>query len=555
MCWKRLAIVLLVVALLGVTIAASAQTATVAYNQTVSGYVPAGGAQYWTFYANAGDEIEASVLTNDFGPYLILLNSQGQIVTFSFDRYPLISAVISQKLTYGGMYQLWVQPHDSRGGNFLLSLNSIQSATPAFVYRRYNFDGYPGPDWLNAWQGITPAGRTFLGPFSNQTASLMLTNLPLHDAITVSFDVFVINSWDGNNPTATIGPDIFRVDWTNRNINLLTTTFSNYLWANQSYPETFGEGDNLPQTGAVEIGALGYLSVGNGDLGSSAYPFSYNLTNNDSWLQLNFSAQNLEAGWNESWGLDNVRVFLSQTARYNPLGLCSSTATSALRRGMHLALGISYPLQSQPIGSDTFAELTEGTKVHIIDGPACFDNQNWWLVELESSGSLGWVPEFDVWGRSVIYRRLGTGVDPINWQPLPNTPAVEGRHRTGVNIRDYPSINSGRIIGSADRGTLLAVTGQIANDRWLQVQFINRNNLVQSGWVCRDLMQQNTAVQGVPVMASAVNEDCRGRPTPYLTLPQGNWRLFYDTITRVLDLIIWDNCIIATSFALSKGLT
>ena len=113
----------------------------------------------------------------------------------------------------------------------------------------------PLPEWSNDARDVTPSGRVFLGQFLNQTVSLLLSGLPTHSQVTVSFDLFVIQSWDGNFPRA--GPDIWDLTVAG-GPTLLHTTFSNCRH-NQAYPDTFPGGDNPAGTGASEVNTLGYL--------------------------------------------------------------------------------------------------------------------------------------------------------------------------------------------------------------------------------------------------------------------------------------------------------
>jgi hypothetical protein len=69
-----------------------------------------------------------------------------------------------------------------------------------------DFQVAAGPEWSNTTRDTTPSGRKFLGQFGNSTVSVTLGNLARHTGIGVSFDLFVIRSWDGRNTTD--GPDL-----------------------------------------------------------------------------------------------------------------------------------------------------------------------------------------------------------------------------------------------------------------------------------------------------------------------------------------------------------
>ena len=74
-----------------------------------------------------------------------------------------------------------------------------------------DFGGAAGPEWSPGTAIITtPSGERALGPLANDAESLTLTGLPSHDAVTISFDLYVLESWDGNGPAD--GPDFWEAD-------------------------------------------------------------------------------------------------------------------------------------------------------------------------------------------------------------------------------------------------------------------------------------------------------------------------------------------------------
>ncbi|MEI6882033.1 MAG: SprB repeat-containing protein, partial [Bacteroidota bacterium] len=92
-------------------------------------------------------------------------------------------------------------------------------------------------------------GGSVLGNMGAQQAILNLTNIPSHDFITVDFDLYIHDSWDGNNTSS--GPDVF-----NMIVNgdtSIHTTFSNWNFApynTQAYPS------NIPASNPNFTGAL-----------------------------------------------------------------------------------------------------------------------------------------------------------------------------------------------------------------------------------------------------------------------------------------------------------
>lgn len=192
----------------------------------------------------------------------------------------------------------------------------ILSASPAAAQIYVNdFEGAVGSEWSNNSTDITPTGaRTFLGQFGNQTVSLTLASVPACN-VTVSFELFLIQSWDGNGDHC-CGPDVFDVS-VGGGPELLHTTFSNVGDDNtaQAYPDAYPGGVNSSGSGAAESNTLGYSFWGD-----SVYNLSFIIAHAGGPLVLNFSASGLQGIGDESWGLDNVLV--------NCLPDCSNAAPS-----------------------------------------------------------------------------------------------------------------------------------------------------------------------------------------------------------------------------------
>ncbi len=186
--------------------------------------------------------------------------------------------------------------------SFILTIGWAAISNATLIYSN-NFEGTVGPEWSYRITDVTPVGhRRFLGQFNNNIVSLTLNDLPTHKKITVSFELFIIDSWDGNNHTW--GPDIWNLQ-VEGGPTLLYTTFSNTgsLGHNQAYPGTYPGSDYPAQTGAAEVNTLGYTFYGD-----SVYDLSFTFPHDASSLTLDFSAQGLQSISDESWGLDNVKV-------------------------------------------------------------------------------------------------------------------------------------------------------------------------------------------------------------------------------------------------------
>jgi hypothetical protein len=156
--------------------------------------------------------------------------------------------------------------------------------------------GQPGdPDW----------NRTRV----DQTVILSLKDLAPHTRAAVTFDLYVLKSWDGNSTR--YGPDRFMVRVADGPV-LLDTTFSNNPKVQedgsyQSYPGSCGDTpSHPPQTGAISTGTLGYGEF----FKDSIYHLSFEFPHTESTLTLQFASSLFEGKGpaDESWGLDNVVV-------------------------------------------------------------------------------------------------------------------------------------------------------------------------------------------------------------------------------------------------------
>ncbi len=184
------------------------------------------------------------------------------------------------------------------------------------------------PNWSNPVQTTTAPqdGRVFLGQFGKQNVTLSLQGLPTHDSITVSFDFYAIDTWDGNrDPTQpSLKPPVglfgFDVDGSD---TLLYATFANNLNYGefQTYPSEYprngnNPATNLPTTGAFSINQLGFPNPeGPGlqanQMEDAEYRFTYTFANSNSSLQLSYFGQLVDFNptlVNESWGIDSIRV-------------------------------------------------------------------------------------------------------------------------------------------------------------------------------------------------------------------------------------------------------
>jgi PKD repeat protein len=201
--------------------------------------------------------------------------------------------------------------------------NATTVLNPAVSTTAYSntFSSAIGSNWT--FPAVTPAnvpsiqsydGGSVLGYLSNQQAILNLNNLPTHDQITIDFDLYIHDTWDGNSTVS--GPDMFKVLLDNNTV--LNTTFSNETWnsTTQSFPNDFSA-NNPSFTGSLTRTLPTACNFGGGSL-SAKYHITKTIPHSAATLEIILEASGLENVCNESWSIDNLVVqYRSQSSNTN----------------------------------------------------------------------------------------------------------------------------------------------------------------------------------------------------------------------------------------------
>ncbi len=163
-----------------------------------------------------------------------------------------------------------------------------------------------------------------LGPFNSSGFRLELTGLPKHNYIIISMDLYIHDSWDGNE-SGPGGPDIWMIeldDWIKfRNESskrrIFKTSFANSvcntaLCRMQSYPEEYPN-MNLPRIGAANPSLDGLCSRVGQPQGSNLYFIEKSFPHEGSNLSFNIKDQLVQTNvgdpsCDESWSVDNIKV-------------------------------------------------------------------------------------------------------------------------------------------------------------------------------------------------------------------------------------------------------
>lgn len=201
--------------------------------------------------------------------------------------------------------------------------NPVLAALQASQLVYFNdFETSAGPEWSQPMIERTPStghgsvsvDRGFLGRFGHTSSTtLSLEALPEHDVVTISFDLYVIQSWDGNQEF--FGADVWGLRLGDGR-QLIQTTFSAVEPLSpspQAYPDQFPGGNNPAGASATEINSLGYTwPVLPGYL-DSVYHLEFTIHHDDDAVGFEFFSRGLQSLNDESWGLDNVSVSVGIT--------------------------------------------------------------------------------------------------------------------------------------------------------------------------------------------------------------------------------------------------
>ncbi|MBC7381468.1 MAG: VCBS repeat-containing protein [Bacteroidia bacterium] len=191
----------------------------------------------------------------------------------------------------------------------------LRGPTPAFAFSSYygnDFQVKPFSSFNNSPQ-FNFNGTKTLGPLANDSITLSLSGLPLHDSVEISFDLYIHDTWEGN--CNLVGPDFFRVK--NGAANLINTTFSNNSTCTQSFPSLLTAASNPSTTGAILLNLPKRCDARG--VKTTLYRITKRFRHSNFNLDLSFLGDLKDTfsnsnGCNESWSLDNLNIQLRQSS-------------------------------------------------------------------------------------------------------------------------------------------------------------------------------------------------------------------------------------------------
>jgi hypothetical protein len=176
-----------------------------------------------------------------------------------------------------------------------------------------SLDGTWDPAKVETSPGTSNKPATsFLGRFSTEVVSL---SLPAgSSSVTISFDLYIIGSWDGAGKQ-NFGSDRWQIEVQRGSAapeNVFHTSFANQATKPQNYPKQVTQNGTQPAgRGATAVNTLGYTPfLGRNDMGDATYHLSFTVSNPGAG-PMTFLFHTTTPGQgapDESWGLDNVVV-------------------------------------------------------------------------------------------------------------------------------------------------------------------------------------------------------------------------------------------------------
>lgn len=167
-------------------------------------------------------------------------------------------------------------------------------------------------------------GSKVLGNYNNGEFDLTVNDLPKHDLVDISFDLYIHDSWEGVQQIGSIsGPDIWAMNVDNK--SFIYTTFANFDCAPnnfcppQSYPGDYPAQSNNPKTGASRTDLPGFCSEANNPSGTTLYKIHKSISHSDKTLLLQCLDKLVQKNvadpkCDESWSVDNIII---KVVKYN----------------------------------------------------------------------------------------------------------------------------------------------------------------------------------------------------------------------------------------------
>lgn len=181
-----------------------------------------------------------------------------------------------------------------------LMLSSIAVGDSMLVYMT-DFNTSIGTEWSNTTTQVFN-GSGVLGPLGNTSIDLSLTNLPIGDSITVEFDLYIHDSWDGAGDTWSFG-----LNQNNAWSGQFSTNFNNHSGGNQAYPGSIGS-TNPSKSGSVST-TLARRCFAGTYVQTTHYRIRKKFLSNQQNGAVRFTSNTDGSVCDESWSLENLKIW------------------------------------------------------------------------------------------------------------------------------------------------------------------------------------------------------------------------------------------------------
>jgi hypothetical protein len=157
-------------------------------------------------------------------------------------------------------------------------------------------------------------GKNVLGPYNRDGFSLTLNNLPKHRIISISIDLYIHDTWDGNKIEPD-GPDLWKVLVDDKVV--FETTFLNspcesIYCPQQSYPDQYLSFNN-PRTDVFDISFPGQCWWDYRSDGTNLYRVQLRIGHSASSIEIRFADELVQLNvinpsCDESWSVGSIYV-------------------------------------------------------------------------------------------------------------------------------------------------------------------------------------------------------------------------------------------------------
>ncbi|OKS86929.1 hypothetical protein RG47T_2387 [Mucilaginibacter polytrichastri] len=161
-------------------------------------------------------------------------------------------------------------------------------------------------------------GTHVLGRYNSGGFNLTVPNLPKHDLVEITFDLYIHDTWDGNNlDSGYSGPDLWSmlVDGN----SYIHTSFSNsdcgvgVFCPPQSYPDNYLNSNHNPKAGAFRTDLPGACYLSGSPNGTTEYKISKTISHSSATLLLQCIGDLVQKNvsdplCDESWSVDNINI-------------------------------------------------------------------------------------------------------------------------------------------------------------------------------------------------------------------------------------------------------